>query len=251
MPLETDEQIVRYLLDEMNEEERSALEEHLSREPSFFEVIASAEDDMIMRYVRGDLESRLLPRFRDVYLNSPSKRARVEQARSLQQAVRDAARSRKPGLFSQLFAAKSPGFRVAMLSAAAVLVLMAVLWPLWRNPPLSQQPPLQDISQLRVSLSPGLVRGNAGVQITLPSRTRQVQFELTLPKQATDDSYRVILKTPEKPDVWSGLAVRKGLTATVRVPANLLAAGDYTLELQGRTDTSGEGIAIYYLRVMK
>jgi len=252
MPLDTDEQIVRYLLDEMTGEERSALEEHLSREPAFFEIIASAEDDMIMRYVRGDLESRLLPRFREVYLNSPNKRARVEQARSLQQAVRDAARSRKPGLFSQLFAAKSLGFRVAMLSAAAVLVLMAVLWPLWRNPPLSQQPPLQDISQLRVSLSPGLVRGNAGVQITLPSGTRQVQFELTLPKQATDDSYRVILKTPEKPDVWSGLAVRKGLTATVRVPANLLAAGDYTLELQGRgAGTSGEGIAIYYLRVMK
>ena len=62
MPLGTDEQIVRYLLDEMNGEERSALEEHLSREPSFFEVIASAEDDMIMRYVRGDLEIRLLPR---------------------------------------------------------------------------------------------------------------------------------------------------------------------------------------------
>ena len=250
MPLDTDEQIVRYLLDEMNGEERSALEEHLSREPAFFEVIASAEDDMIMRYVRGDLESRLLPRFREVYLNSPGKRVRVEQARSLQQAVRDAARSRKPGLFSQLFAA-SPGFRVAMLSAAAVLVLIAVLWPWWRNQPLSQQPPLHDISQLRVSLSPGLVRGGAGVQITLPSGTRQVQFELTLPKQATDDSYRVILKTPEKPDVWSGLAVRKGLTAIVRVPANLLAAGDYTLELQGRTDTSGEGIAIYYLRVMK
>ena len=252
MPLGTDEQIVRYLLDEMNGEERSALEEHLSREPSFFEVIASAEDDMIMRYVRGDLEIRLLPRFTEVYLNSPSKRARVEQARSLQQAVRDTARSRKPGLFSRLFAAKSPGFRVAMLSAAAILVLIAVLWPWWRNRPFSQQPSLQDTSQLRVSLSPGLVRGGAGVQISLPSGTRQVQFELTLPKQATDESYRVILKTPEKPDVWSGLAVHKRLTATVRIPANLLVAGDYTLELQGRgADTSGEDIAIYYLRVMK
>ncbi len=51
-----EEQIVRYLLDQMGQEERSRMDERLSCDVAFFDLAASVEDDMIMRYVRHDLE---------------------------------------------------------------------------------------------------------------------------------------------------------------------------------------------------
>jgi len=84
---ENREQIVRYLLDEMNQIERTQMEERLVRDPSFFETIAAAEDDLIMQYLRGNLGRELLPRFTEVYMESPARRARVESARVLRDAV--------------------------------------------------------------------------------------------------------------------------------------------------------------------
>lgn len=241
-----DDQIVRYLLHQMEAEERSGLEDRLVREPSFFEVIAATEDDMIMRYVRGDLDTRLLPRFEEIYLHSSSKRARVEQARLFQQAVRDAARTEKPSLLAQWFASPASRLRLVVYSAAlAAVILSAVLLPRWISYP-SPQPP-QRLSSLRVSLDPGRVRSGAGVQIHLPAGTKQVEFQLALPPSASGESYRALLQTPERPQIWNGPAARKGQAVVVTVPADRLAAGDYTLELQ----VNDAGVADYYFRVLQ
>jgi hypothetical protein len=200
---------------------------------------------MIMKYVRGDLEARLLSRFEAIYLHSPNKRLRVDQARLFQQAVRDATRTEKPSALAQWFASPASRLRFALYSAALVAVILAiVVLPRWQQP---IQRVLENPSPFAVSLSPGLVRGGTGVQIALPAGTRQVQFELALPQSVADEHYRVILGTPERPKVWSGTAARKGKAAVTTVPADLLGAGDYTLELQ----VNGAGVADYYFRIPK
>jgi hypothetical protein len=243
-----EEQIVRYLLDEMNTEERSSLEDRLAQDPAVFEAIAATEDDVIMRYLRGDLDARLLPRFEEVYLHSPAKRARVEQARMLQQAVRDAGCSQRGSLSARWFALPASRLRLALLSAGlGVVVIAAVLLP--RLPDRTPAPLMpQNSSLLRVSLEPGLVRGSPGVQITPPPAIKQVQFKLTLPRQATDESYRAVLQTPERPELWKGLITRKEDVAILTIPANLLAAGDYMFLVQ-RTTAGQETVAAYYFRV--
>src|SRR5215472_14975262 len=95
-PEESEETIVRYLLGEMSDEDRSRMEERLAHEPSFFYLVASVEDDLIMQFVRGELDSHKLSRFNEVYMNAPSKQARVESARALRQAVREIAGGRGP-----------------------------------------------------------------------------------------------------------------------------------------------------------
>jgi len=247
MPPASDEQIIRYLLDEMSAEERSSLEEHLSRDPSFFEQIAAAEDDMIMRYVRGDLEGRLLPRFTEVYLNSRARQARVDQARLLQQSVRNASQSGKPGSLAFLPGSRRLAFAIA--SVAAVIALAILLLPVWKNHS-SQQKPLDDHAQISFAVEPGLVRGGAGALLALPPGTRQVEFRLALPNSAADGSYRVTLETPERPALWSGVVARQGSTLVASIPADKLQPGDYTLKLLS-TGAGSEEVATYYFRVAR
>ena len=254
MPPASDEQIVRYLLDEMTAEERSSLEEHLSLDPSFFEQVAAAEDDMIMRYVRGDLEADMLPRFTEVYLNSPARRARVDQARLLQQAARDASQSRKPGSLALI-----PGPRrlvVAIASVAVVVALAVLLLPVWKNHSSQQQPLIDhaqiafDHTQISFALEPGLVRGGGGALLALPPETKQVAFRLALSNSAAEGSYRVTLQTPERPSLWSGVVARQGPAFAAIIPADKLQPGDYTLKLLS-TAANSEEVATYYFRVAR
>src|SRR5215813_1089146 len=92
----TEEQIIRYLLDESRPEERLQLEERLVSDSSFFDVISSVEDDLIIGYIRGELPEPLLLRFSEVYLNNPVKLARIEAARALRTAVQEVSRTRRP-----------------------------------------------------------------------------------------------------------------------------------------------------------
>ena len=242
-PSENEDQIVRYLLDELDAEERARLEERLFREPSFFEHVASVEDDLIMQYVRGDLDGRLVSRFNEVYLSSPARRARVESARVLQQAVLDNAAKRSTAVSTKR------GIRISWLAAAvvAVIVLLAVLWPLWKKH--SPGPGPDAGTEVAFSLEPGLVRSGGGVSISVPQVDR-VRFTLALANATARKNYRAILGTPERPNAWSGVAVMKGSHLVTVMPADVLSRGDYNLQLQAN-DGGGkwEDVAVYYFRV--
>lgn len=246
----SEEQIIRYLLGQMPKEECSKMEEHLERDPSFFEQIASVEDDMIMHYVRGDLEDRLLPRFTEIYLESPTRRARVEQAQLFYKSVHEAAQLRPANLLERWFPATTAQFRVAVVAAGALVVLIVVLIIVRGNKSAPRQHTPADVAQVSFSLDSGQARGEGGVQISVPSRVTQVQFMLTPPTLAVNQSYGVVLGTPERPGVWSGLAVRKDSKLVTVVPAGLLTAGDYTLKLQDAGANGGD-VAAYYFRVAK
>jgi hypothetical protein len=235
----SENQIVRYLLDELAEEERGQLEERLSREPLFFEQVASIEDNLIMQYVRGDLEGKLLPRFTEVYLSSPAKRARIESARVWQSAVRDAAVTRS--------SAGSRVWRLRLsLAAAAVVMILVASWLLLRF--TAPTDGLRVAPQVSFSLDPGLVRSGGGVKIRIPPGT-QVRLRLALANPPGQAVYRVVVGTPERPNIWSGAAVLRDTSLTTVVPADVLSAGDYTLQLQTASNNNWENVATYYFRV--
>ena len=246
-PAENEEAIVRYLLAEMSDEDRSWIEERLVHEPSFFDVVASVEDELIMQFVRGELDSHKLSRFNEVYMNAPAKRARVEAARVWRQAAREAAVAGKARLAIPVW------LRFATV-AAATAVIAGMLWRAPRKPPAQPQPnavaPAQfteNTSYASFLLEPGLTRSSGGTQIKVPAGISEVHFELVAADSSAHKTYIAVLGTPERPAAWTGPVSAKDASFLAVVPAKVLRPGDYTLELQG----DGEDVATYSFRVAR
>ena len=246
-PPEGDETIIRYLLDELPPQERSRFDERLTQEPAFLEVVAATEDDLIMQYVNGRLEGRRIARFEEVYLEAPARRARVEAARALREAVREASGS--TGEQRRLVAASM--WRVGLLAAAAMIALAVLVVPLWRRGPATHNHIQGNGKEVALVLEPGQVRSGSGVQFKVPSDAQRVRFELAWPSTAADEKYRVIMETPERPAMWTGEAVRRGASVVATAPANILVPGDYAIELQAGSGGKWEDVAAYYFRVVR
>jgi hypothetical protein len=242
-PFEIQEQVVRYLLDEMDDAERGRLEERLISTPEFSDTIASIEDDLIMEYVRGDLEPRLASRFNEVYMNSPGKRARVEEAMALRRAVREVAAERK----TRPQAARSLRIPLGIAAVAAVIVLAAVLWPLRHRAPGGSVTEPPKLAYASFSLEPGVTRSGGGAEITLPAGIDEVHFDLAVPDASGVEGYQVVLATAERPVAWKGVAAPKDGRLVAVVPAKVLSAGDYMLELQ----SNGQEVMTFHFRVAK
>lgn len=246
-PPESEETIVRYLLDEMPAPERDKFEERFSQEPAFLETVSATEDDLIMQYVCGRLDARLSARFEEIYMQAPARRARVEAARALREAVQDASASSA----ERQRPVSSAIWRVALLAAAAMIVLAILVVPLWKRGPVTHNPIHSIGRQVAIALEPGQVRAGGGAQLSVPSDAQQVRFELAWPASATEEKYRVTLGTPEHPSVWSGAAVRQGPSLIATAPANILVSGDYSIELQAGRGEAWEEVAAYYFRVVR
>ena len=90
--LQTDEEeIIRYLLDELPEEVRVRIEETIEVEPALLDRIAEVEDNLILHYLREELDGVRRTRFEHCYLASARKHDRVERSRLLFQAARSVA----------------------------------------------------------------------------------------------------------------------------------------------------------------
>jgi hypothetical protein len=127
-----------------------------------------------------------------------------------------------------------------------------VLLQLQRKQPIQQFVQISETpsaSFVTFVLEPGLTRseGERGVEIKVPPGTELVRFELTLPYPGRAETYHVVVGTPERPAVWDGAASPDNAMAVVNIPAKVLLAGDYTLELQA----DGKDLATYCFRVAK
>lgn len=239
-PAVNEDEIIRYLLDDLGDEKRSLMEERLAREPAFFDQVAAVEDDLILRYLRHDLEQPMSARFSEVYTSSPAKRARVESARVWQQAVKDEQRSRRRALAHRRWPV------AAMLAGAAAVLCFLLMRPIWNHPGRKPDKPTQPIvSGLTVVLEPGLTRSGGGTQITVPASTTMVRLQLEVINPGAHRKYYVTLGTVERPLVWQGSAVSADSGLGAEVPADKLIPGDYTLELE----SDGQELATYYFRV--
>ncbi|HEY6329061.1 MAG TPA: hypothetical protein VI756_06975 [Blastocatellia bacterium] len=84
MPTRHDEnEIISYLLGAPPEAEVERLDELSVADDEFADALNAAENDLIDRYVGGELSGEMLERFNDHYLASPQRRHKVQFARSL------------------------------------------------------------------------------------------------------------------------------------------------------------------------
>jgi hypothetical protein len=81
----SDQTIIRYLLNELSEEDQARFEEAYLSDGGLFEQVRALEDELIENYVKGDLSGRERRRFERHYLASDQRRARIEAARELVQ----------------------------------------------------------------------------------------------------------------------------------------------------------------------
>jgi anti-sigma factor RsiW len=79
--------MLRYLLGELPEGERSALEEQYFADPRVFEEVTRAETALVDDYVRGRLPVEMRQRFEQAYLADPRRRERVKFAEALVERV--------------------------------------------------------------------------------------------------------------------------------------------------------------------
>jgi anti-sigma factor RsiW len=89
------DQLGRYLLGRLSQEESDALESHLLHDSRLFELAEATEDELIDRYVRDELPAEDAKRFERHLLPSRRIRERVDVARALA-AWADGERSHQP-----------------------------------------------------------------------------------------------------------------------------------------------------------
>jgi hypothetical protein len=78
-----DQTIIRYLLNELSEEDKGRFEDAYLEDENLFERLRALEEELIEDYVKGYLSGRERQLFERHYLASEQRRARVESARQL------------------------------------------------------------------------------------------------------------------------------------------------------------------------
>jgi hypothetical protein len=82
----SDQAIIRYLLNELSEEDEARFEEAYLEDGDLFEQVLALEEELIEDYVKGELSGPERQLFERHYLASEKRRARIETARHLVQA---------------------------------------------------------------------------------------------------------------------------------------------------------------------
>jgi anti-sigma factor RsiW len=79
----TEQMMTRYLLGELTESEREALERKYFTDPKVFDSVTKAEQELIDNYVRGRLPAEVRARFEQYYLAHPQRRERMKFGEAL------------------------------------------------------------------------------------------------------------------------------------------------------------------------
>lgn len=124
--------LVRYLLGDVSEEEQVAVEDRAFSDVAYRGALEAAEADLIDAWVRGDLDKAQRRAFAQRFLNSASRRRKVDFAQDLARVAAElnAVPAAKPPLWrvlANLMAGGNPAIRLAS-SIAAVLCVAGAVW---------------------------------------------------------------------------------------------------------------------------
>jgi hypothetical protein len=130
--------ITRYLLGELSESERSALEESYFTDPQVFEQVLKTESELVDGYVRDQLSSEVRQQFEQSYLQHPARRERVKFAGALaarldqvEELETSSEQSTSPASWWQRIRASLRGQRPTLrfsLALATVLIMLGSVW---------------------------------------------------------------------------------------------------------------------------
>jgi hypothetical protein len=245
----------RWLLDELPEDEREALEARALEDPDEFERLLAAEDDLLDARARGELSPEEEQRFDEGLGQIPRIQQRLEIARLLAEEGSKSGTEEEP--LARIPPAHRPRFSAPFLALAAVVFLaisLPVLWRLTISDTHLDTPP-QEPLLLRSSVN----RSTETESETLPVApgVESLPLYLELPAGVTAGRYRVEIIEPIRGTVWTG----EGLVADSfswgqAVPLNppvasLLLPGSPSAELRFVLFAEGEEsfLAEYVLRL--
>jgi hypothetical protein len=274
----------KYLLGELPEPLRLALEERLIGDHDLFERLGPVEDDLIEEYLEGSLPDAERPAFESHLLARPEARQQLEVLRLLKQ--RDSG-VRQPGSKASVFRS----WRMwAPVAAVAVLAAGNVLWAVGAARSARQVEQLRAegrsaADELRRSsqreeqltdmietlrrqaeavagsatptfvLAKRLLRSDGSLtRIAVPRGAQAVRLVLALP-DGSHPSYRVAVHDPDGEEVWaqSRLIAERGAAGqsiAVVLPAQVLSRGDYQARVSGMTPSRApEPVATFAFRV--
>jgi hypothetical protein len=234
---------MRYVLGTLPDAERVRLEERYFSDDTEFEEIEIAEEELIDRYIRGELSRSDCSAFEQAIARSPRLMERVEFAKLFAEKLRVAeapVKAEKTNWWEGLFGFSHPsrGSRLAFaFSMLLVLVAGGALSVGWfqlraesrrlaaqkafldqRQRELVQQsqptpfetpvPPQETAPETNgavvlLTLSPGATRSTGGAN-NLRIESETSEVELTLKLRHTDySSYRVTINSPTRKDIFS------------------------------------------------
>ena len=126
-----EKEIVRYLFDEMSDTEREQFEDRFAIDDDLFYEIASSENELVDRYVRGKLTDGERDRFERGLNANPARRQKVANARVIVELVADERPEAKTitiaersGFIGRLFSL--PAFQFASVGLIAILALSTI-----------------------------------------------------------------------------------------------------------------------------
>ena len=246
--VQDDESVIRYLLGESEVAERDRIEERLFMDPGFVDSVEATEQDLLHKYLRGDLKAPWIFSFERIYMAGGPRSQRLADARALRDAVRMVTLEREVAGFTK----HTGRLKAAMAVAASLAVIGVGSFLLTRGHGGSgMAKPMAPLAIL--DLTPALVRseGAQGYAVMrAPADPGVVRLRMALPESAPGNevALRAVLGTPERPGIWSGPVVRDGSAAAhVEVQARLLARGDYRISIASSAGPAA--VATYVFRV--
>jgi len=275
--IEDERLMARFLVGDLAPAEQEAVEARLTADPAYFEAMCALEDELILRWHRGELSDRERELFERAYRTSPSRRARLVSGRLLIDAIDDLNRANEGRWFGWTrvlnWVATPRPVPQFMIATAVVLLLAAVPFALYKSSDVMRrgQVSFGESAALRdqlvrrgsvvLQLPPGTERGiepPTTPVLKLPKNADEVwlQFDIADPGAAV--GFDAILETMERTlAATTPRPVRVERTSgaaqvTLTVPAGELLDGDYVLKLQRRgVDRSSSIIATRTFRVMR
>lgn len=251
-----EEQVRRYLLGDVSEDERIRIEERLMVDGDFFDQVGLQEDELVDDYVDGRLSREDRSRFESLFLCAPERQHKLRFARALRARLADAP---KPVWWQRLLGMTrmSQPVLASCLTASLLVIAFGGAWVLVRMDRLERRadelraelhtsaaagsagPSAPQAAPVAVwmsgILSPGTLRSEGtGRRLAVPEGTLVVRLTLDLPSYG-DGAYRAVL-SGENGEILtrSGLrAERDGSQSLLRldVPASALPPADYLLEV--------------------
>jgi len=236
-----------YLLHQLPESEREALEDQWMEDSALFQQLCDAEAELLDAYARGTLPAADRERVAKYLLNSPWQQRKLRFARTLA---------------DEFPVAAQPSTRWLWIAAAAAILLLAgsVGWLVRQNAGLRRelavvaqtpQPSAGDVTVAEVRLD--TTRGTAPsiAPVLLPSGSQILRLDLELvPGDETQALSASI--TRDGRAVWNEAPVRVdrrtfGFVASVWVPAAALSPGEYEIKLSA----AGAPVDYYRFRLQR
>ncbi|MGA2601275.1 MAG: hypothetical protein ABSH09_30290 [Bryobacteraceae bacterium] len=234
-----------YLLGVLNENDAARIEEEYFADPAFFESVCSAEEELIIEYLKGELSLPERERFEARYFQNPELKKRFDAVQ-----IRNPGRSRK-------------SFHLWKLAAgAAFLVFCGVAFWVWvpgrhSGPQTVAKagPPATPIAILTVHLTPGLLKsiGSRQMEFT-PPPGGSVQLLFELPGRRSPLDCEIVISKIDSDDrqetVWSSGGLKTetagtGQQARAGIDSARLGPGDY----MARVLSGGSVLETYSFRV--